>query len=418
MLIKKLFPIIVLTFVNTIGFSLMIPVLPGIVGNFGYGTAVYGLLLSIYSLFQFLAAPVLGSLSDKFGRKPMLIISHSGTLLSWFILGSSYFISKEILFFGFPLALIVIIFSRITDGITGGNISIANAYVSDITASQEKSKAYGYVGSAFGFGFIIGPVMGALSASTQFGYLGTTIIAATISVFALVLLFKMTEPNHNSVSFTREIDLLSEVKESLSFINKLKKHRSTKGVIDLLGIRFIYAILFTGYTSIFVILLQDLYKLNTLQTGYFFTVVGFYSIVNQSFVIPKVVHYFGEYKLLFLSVLTTTIGISLIAFHPLLPVFLLIAYLISVGLSGSFISVRTLLNLNSDPTYTGEIIGIDDAIISLNSAYIPFLAGLIYKFTDGYLYLILGGIGLYCLFLTLKLPKKLKILSAKHHLAG
>ncbi len=396
----------------------MIPVLPGIVGNFGYGTAVYGLLLSVYSLFQFLAAPVLGSLSDKFGRKPMLIISHSGTLLSWLILGFSYFIPKEILFFGFPLALILIIFSRITDGITGGNISIANAYVSDITAPQEKSKAYGYVGSAFGFGFIIGPVMGALSASTQFGYLGTTIIAATISIFALFLLFRMTEPNHNSVSFTREIDLLSEVKESLSFINKLKKHRSTKGVIDLLGIRFIYAILFTGYTSIFVILLQDLYKLNTLEIGYFFTVVGFYSIVNQSFVIPKVVHYFGEYKLLFLSVLTTTIGISLIAFHPLLPVFLLITYLISVGLSGSFISVRTLLNLNSNPKYTGEIIGIDDAIISLNSGYIPFLAGLIYKFTDGYLYLILGGIGLYCLFLTLKLPKKLKILSAKHHLAG
>lgn len=396
----------------------MIPVLPGIVSNFGYGTAVYGLLLSVYSLFQFLAAPVLGSLSDKYGRKPMLIISHSGTLISWFILGSSYFIPKEIMLFGFPIALIVIIFSRITDGITGGNISIANAYVSDVTTPQEKSKAYGRVGSAFGFGFIVGPVLGALSASTPFGYLGTVILAAMISIFALFLLFKMQEPNHNSVAFTREIDLLKEVKESLSFIQKLKKHSSTKGIIDLLSIRFIYAILFTGYTSIFVILLQDSYKLDTLQTGYFFTVVGFYSIFNQSFVIPKVVHYFGEYKLLFLSVLTTTVGISLIVFKPALSIFLIIAYIISVGLSGSFISVRTLLNLNSDPKATGEIIGIDDAIISLNSAYIPFLAGLIYKYTDGYLYLILGGVGVYCLFLTLKLPKKLKVLSAMHHIEG
>ena len=132
---KKLLPAYFLTFVNVIGFSILMPVLPFIVEKYGAPDWVFGLLLSLYAAFQFVGAPYLGALSDSLGRKPILVISQAGTLLSWFIFLLALYLPDYTLF-GVGVGLLVIGIARALDGVTGGNASVANAYVSDITTRQ------------------------------------------------------------------------------------------------------------------------------------------------------------------------------------------------------------------------------------------------------------------------------------------
>jgi len=116
---KKLIPILLLTLVNTLGFSILIPVLPFIIKQYDSSEVVFGLLLSAYSAFQFLAAPFLGSLSDYWGRKPVLLITQTGTLLSWLVFAVAYFLSAEILWLGAAISIWVIGIARMVDGVTG-----------------------------------------------------------------------------------------------------------------------------------------------------------------------------------------------------------------------------------------------------------------------------------------------------------
>jgi MFS family permease len=213
-MLKKFFPIMLLTFVNVIGFSLLIPVLPVIAEKYApsISAPVYGALLSAYAFFQFLGAPVLGSLSDKYGRKPLLMVSQLGTTLSWVIFAAAYFL-PDIAIGPVMLPLLVIAVSRIIDGITGGNISVAQAWISDATTNEEKTKAFGLVGAIFGLGFMFGPALGGLSAGTTLGYLGTCILAFTISLVTLIMIHLYLPESLKEEDRDKELDihLLKEI---------------------------------------------------------------------------------------------------------------------------------------------------------------------------------------------------------------
>lgn len=192
---KKLIPAFLLTFVNVLGLSILMPVLPFIVEDYGAPKWVYGLLLTLYSISQFFGAPYLGELSDAKGRKPVLVISQIGTLLSWFVfLVAIYLPSTPI--WGYALPLWIIGISRILDGITGGNTSVTNAYVADITNRKEKAYIFGYLGGVSGIGMILGPGIGGTTASSSLGYLGTILAAITISTFTLFTIFLWLKESH------------------------------------------------------------------------------------------------------------------------------------------------------------------------------------------------------------------------------
>ena len=195
-MIKKLIPAFLLTFVNVLGFSILMPILPFVVKDYGAPQWFYGLLLTFYSAFQFIGAPYLGSLSDQRGRKPVLLVSQAGTLLSWIVFAFALYLPKDLSVFGFSLALWIIALSRILDGITGGNASVSNAYVADITSPKEKSYVFGYLGGVAGIGLIVGPGIGGLTASSSLGYIGTMITAAGISVITLLTIFFWLKESH------------------------------------------------------------------------------------------------------------------------------------------------------------------------------------------------------------------------------
>lgn len=373
MLFKRLFPIILLTFVNTIGFSLLIPVMPFIVEKYGLGATTFGLLISVYSFFQFLAAPALGKLSNIYGRKKLLIISQAGTLLSWFIFASAYFIQPQFKILGISISILVIAFSRIIDGVTGGNISIANAYISDITEPHEKTKAFGLVGATFGVGFMFGPVLGSFSSTSSVGYLGTVILAILISTVALVLLFKLKD---TPILETKDnFSLFKTIYSRLNVFKNFLKYKQEPMIFNLLSSKFFFAAAFTAYTSIISLYLKDFQGLDPNKIGIVFTIIGSYLIINQGFLTPRISHKIGTVNSIILGQILLILGFILLIFvHSLIP-FLIISYLINIGISLNLLNTKTVLVNNAPKEEQAEILGLDESFASINSSYIPLVAG-------------------------------------------
>ena len=171
---KRLFSIILVVFIDLLGFSLILPLLPYYAETFNASEFVTGLLIASYAAMQLIGAPILGRLSDRFGRRPILLASVFGTFLGFILLGIAN-------------TLWILFASRIIDGITGGNISVAQAYISDVTDAKNRSKGLGMIGAAFGLGFIIGPAAGGFL--SQWGYHVPALVAAGLSLINLGLIF-------------------------------------------------------------------------------------------------------------------------------------------------------------------------------------------------------------------------------------
>jgi DHA1 family tetracycline resistance protein-like MFS transporter len=407
-MLKKLAPIIFITFVNTIGFSLLIPVMPFVVEQYGAGALGYAILISSYSIFQFFGSPVLGSLSDIYGRKKVLLISHFGTLISWVIFASAYFVDPSRQFMGVSLSLFVIMFSRMLDGITGGNNSVANAYVSDVTTPTEKTKAFGLIGATFGIGFVFGPAIGAFTASTQYGYLGTVVISffiSLITLFTLAFFLKETVDTSNAKS----VDVFASLRRSLNFVSKAKRYSSNKLVTTIFSIRFMFAFVFVAYTSIAALFFKESLNLNQQQIGFVFTFLGLFLIANQAFVVPRVTKMFGNYKPLLVGQIIMVLGFFFVLFISSVYIYLPIAYFLNFGMVSAMLILRTILANNTPKETQGEILGLEESIISFNSAFVPLISGVIFAAVQNYLFLLLSLLSLATVYLVTKLKGVYKV---------
>lgn len=398
---KKILPIILLNFVNVLGFSLLIPVLPNVVASLIDGAhvaMVYGMLLSSYALCQFLAAPLLGSLSDKYGRRPLLLISQTGTLASWFIFGSAYLIDPAATVGPIPLMLLVLGISRIADGITGGNISVANAWVSDVTPPEEKSKTFGLLGASFGVGFLIGPVLGGLAYDTQWGILAVFLLAAVISLVTLVVMYvKLPESltpeardEHLEIHFWRDINVF----------NKFELFMHDEHVMDLLKLRIIFSLVFAGFVTLIMIYLSDRFGLSATGLGVVMSIIGIFSIFNQSVSIQKIVAKWGDMTSFYvgLFLLCTTLLVI-----PLIPntcfwvgqnagvfMFLGIAFFMNMGLSVGATVFKAILTNAVDESKQGQATGVDESLLALGNGVAPVFAGFAYGIINANLFYILS----------------------------
>ena len=370
---RRILPIILLTFVNVIGFSLLIPVLPFVVEQYHGNAFTFGLLLATYPAFQFLASPVLGSLSDRFGRRPILILSQTGTLLSWVVFGLAYFV-PDISLERIALPLWMIAFSRIVDGITGGNISVANAYLADITRPQERTHAYGILGAVFGIGFIIGPVLGGWTANGDWGFLGTVILAATISLVTLIIMILRLPESLKHKQKTWHFAWSDE----LNGFKRITEYRDHPFLRHFLTLNFFLAFTFSGYTSILVLFIKDKFSLSPGQIGQLFLIIGLYLIVNQGLLVKRISHRIGNLRTFLIGQGLMILGLIGLLFVHNLVVFLLDAYIINLGFSLSFPTFKAVINNVVPPAEQGKINGVAESINSINAAIAPLLAGWLY----------------------------------------
>ncbi|WP_299365871.1 MFS transporter [Winogradskyella sp.] len=260
---SNIFPILLVNFIGILGYSLVIPILIFIVTDFGGNGFIYGILGATYPFFQFIGAPILGRLSDKIGRKKVLIISQIGTFLAWSLFLLAFMLPETTLWeqnngltgsYAMTLPLIVIFLARIFDGFTGGNISVANAYMSDISTDEDRNRNFGKMGASTSLGFVIGPAFSGLLAATLLGEVLPLLLAALISLIAIVVInFRLKESvpcivDTGGVSFknmrrffqVEHKDCYTEGSEE----TQLESSKGFKQIIKIEGVTVLYAIYF------------------------------------------------------------------------------------------------------------------------------------------------------------------------------
>ena len=384
---KRLIPAFLLTFVNVLGFSILMPVLPFIVKDYGAPEWMYGLLLTCYSAFQFLGAPYLGAMSDRLGRKPVLIISQAGTLLSWFVFLLALYL-PETRILGLALPLWIIAFSRILDGITGGNVSVTNAYVSDITTLKEKSYIFGYLGGIAGIGMIIGPGIGGTTASSSWGFVGTMIAAIVISTITLIALFAWIKETHPQER--RSSDKRKSLIYSFLILRRIKTVNPSSFIKNIFWMKFLFSIMMAFYISTIALFMIDLFKFNPKELGLFMLGVGVFLAFNQAFVSKIFIRHFGALNTLFLGLSFCVIGMFAITLTNNIFVYFACYYILNLGLSLCFPTFNGLIAIHSDSKKQGEIMGISESISSLTLAIFPLIAAALYGKFGFYIYYVVA----------------------------
>ncbi|HSO13086.1 MAG TPA: MFS transporter [Anaerolineales bacterium] len=353
---KRLFSILLIVFIDLLGFSLILPLLPYYAETFNASKFVTGLLIAVYALMQLIGAPILGRLSDRYGRRPILLISVFGTFLGFLLLG-------------FANALWILFAARILDGITGGNLSVAQAYISDVTDEKNRAKGLGLIGAAFGLGFIIGPVTGGLL--SQYGYSVPAFIAAGLSFINFILIFAWLPE-----SLTKEMrEQLGEQKRPAVTLSALFTALKRPFTGSLLITRFFFGLAFAIFQSIFSLYALAKFNLSARDTGFVLTYVGVLSVIVQGFLVGKLANRFREDHLIIASV--ALMAVSLLGWALAPSVFWLLVVLTPTSLSGG--TLNTLLSSTLTkavaPQEIGGILGLSASVESSTRIIAPILGG-------------------------------------------
>lgn len=354
---KRLFSIILVVFIDLLGFSLILPLLPYYAETFNANETITGILIASYAVMQLIGAPLLGRLSDRFGRRPVLLISVFGTFIGFLLLG-------------FANALWMLFASRILDGLTGGNLSVAQAYISDVTDEKSRSKGLGMVGAAFGLGFIIGPVTGGLL--SQWGYAVPAFVAAGISFLNLILIYawlpeSLTEEKRSQMTEKRPAVTLQ------ALIVAFK--RPFTG--SLLITRFFYGLAFSIFQTIFSLYALAKFDLTARDTGFVLTYVGVLAVIVQGFLVGRLTTQFREDLLITVSVVL--MGISLLGWALAPSVLWLYIIMTPTAISGGLLNtlLSSTLTKAVAPQEIGGILGLSAAVESATRIIAPLLGGVL-----------------------------------------
>nr|WP_067055528.1 MFS transporter [Mucilaginibacter sp. L294] len=347
--------LVLIAIINSMGFGIIIPLLYPYGKKFGVTEHTIGLLTAAFSIAQFFATPVLGSLSDKWGRKPLLLISLIGTVASFIM-------------FGLANSIFMLFAARILDGLTGGNISVAQAMISDISSPKERAKNFGILGSAFGFGFVIGPALGGLL--SQFGLKVPFFFAAGIAVIGVLLtLFFLKETNQTKTGKTKQSHKFS----FLSLYTVLKKPVIGTAIFTGFLLTMAQFTMLIGFQTFSV----DELKLNPTQIGLFYGGFGISGIFMQMLV-PAVKKVISSQALILLISTLFCLGMMIVAGFATG----VILFAVSIGIYGLFNGLRNpMLNAiiadHNEGNGKGEVMGVNQSYASIGQTLGPVTAGLI-----------------------------------------
>ncbi len=372
---RPLFIIFLIVFVNLLGFGIIIPLLPFYADHTGATPLAVGLLFAAYSACQLLATPVLGALSDRYGRRPVLLFSLLGTVISFSLLALAN-------------ALWLLFLARIIDGLSGGNISTARAYIGDITPPQGRARAYGMIGAAFGLGFIFGPALGGLLG--HYSFAAPAWAAAGLALAATLLTgFLLPEPPKGGDAPRSDASRSSRPAAAAGLATWRAAPellgRSELGRLLLVNLLFWAA--FAVYETTFALFAKARFGWGMTQVGYLLAVVGLIGAAVQGGMIHPVVRRIGEKNTLVSGLFLAAAGLAAASLAHTVPIFVIALVPASVGAGLASPALVALFSHIASPAEQGRVQGVASSFESLGRIVGPIWGnGLLGWFGEGAAY--------------------------------
>jgi DHA1 family tetracycline resistance protein-like MFS transporter len=407
---SQLFPILLVNFIGTLGFSIVLPFLVFLVRDFGGNAIAYGILGATYSAFQLIGAPILGKWSDVYGRKKILLLSNAGTLVGWIFFLVALFLPVEkftidnalLGTFVISLPLLVLFLARAIDGITGGNISVANAYLADISSNENRSRNFGKMAVSQNLGFIVGPALAGILGGTIYGAIlpvSAALILSLVTIIVIGFRLKESKPGPPEILVQEEGTIRKVFSQECKdcFDNENPKKLKFRDVFKLKHIPYLlvlYFLIFLGFNifyASFPIHAAVGLKWSVTQLGIFYAVLSGIMVVIQGPVLRKALKKFSEQKLVIIG--SVILGTNFILFMSNIT-FVIYGAVILFALGNGLMwpSFMSILSKRAGTTLQGAVQGIAGSFGSLASIIGLILGGTLYNLIGATTFLVSAGV--------------------------
>ncbi len=355
---SPLFSIFLIVLVDIMGFTIILPLLPFYAEHFGASPVQVGQIIAVYALCQLIAGPILGQLSDRIGRRPVLLVSQAGTFFGFLLLARAG-------------SLPIIFLARIIDGVTAGNLSVAQAYIADVTEPEHRAKSFALIGIAFGLGFLLGPAI--TSFFSHFDHQYPIYAAAFLSALSIAgTYFLLAEP-------PKHAGLPAEVKAGFDwkvYGNAFKNPALAPLLWQFLAFIFTFAFFMSG----FPLFAERRFFLHgapfgAKEVGYIYAYVGFLGIIIQGGFTGRLVKFWGEARLIEFGFAGMFLGFLMLGWAGTLPLLLVSVTLAFMGSSILRPSLISLITQHAGPGRQGTAIGITQSLMSVSQIIAPLVGG-------------------------------------------
>ena len=341
-------------FMDMVGFGFVIPILPNYIDRFGAPQMMVGMVLAVYALGQFIAAPVVGALSDRYGRKPLLLVSIGGTFLSLILLGLAR-------------SLVLVFVSRLLDGLTGGNVTVAQSYITDITDDEDRARGLGLIGMAFGLGFILGPLFGGLLVSVSLAapaFVAAGIAAVNLFLIGVVLPESLPPEARGEVRAVRLVDT-----------DTLRRVVRMPGLRTILAMVFFYALAFNTFETMFSPHSLAAFDMSARTRGFILAYMGVLVATIQGGLIGPLSRRFSERALVVTANVLLLAALLGWAFVGSVAGLVAVIAPLSFGAAIQSVVQKTVLSKAAPDGMRGAVLGVSTSLESINRVIAPMAGG-------------------------------------------
>ena len=353
---KRLYVIFLIIFTEVLGFTLVLPLIPFLGLSLGLTPVEIGMITSVFSFCQLFASPVTGKLSDRFGRKPLFIISQLSTLMGFLLLG-------------FATTALLLFLARLVDGLLGSNMTVSQAYISDITEPRFRTRVYGYSSGVFGAGLIFGPVLGGVLSSISYSV--PMFFAAGTTLISIILVIMLPE------TITEKPDALSLGINDIFPVTEVKRFITTPHVRDNLVMFVVYNVGFFIFIANFSLFAQTQFRVGAEQVSFYMAWIGIVRVIIQTFFIARVQQVLGEERLLITGIVAMLIAMLGLAFTAEYWFVFVPLFFLSFGTGVSRPILMSTLTNSVTRTETATILGVNNSLSSVAQIIIPIAGGFI-----------------------------------------
>jgi DHA1 family tetracycline resistance protein-like MFS transporter len=353
--IRKLLPILGITFIDIVGFSMLIPMLPYFVTHFGASAFVVGLLMAIFSLCQFIAAPLWGNASDRIGRKTVLIVSQIGATIGWALLGFASSVAAAL-----AVAPIAVVFvARIIEGISGGNISVTQAYVADLVEPPDRARAFGLISAMFAAGMVFGPFGGGLLYA-RFGFAAPFLAAAALQLVTLVLTITMLPESRGK----------DKDAERVGFGSILQTFRNPR-LGRILWQKLAVSLALYGWFAVFALYLARQLGFSLTQTDYLFSIFSIFNVFVNVVLVGRISAQLGNRSMSNVGLTFLVAGFALVPLVHGVTLLTFTMLFFAMGMALTNTGITALISNAASDRDQGTVLGTSSSLDSLSGIVAP-----------------------------------------------